>query len=138
MQMKKKKFRFIAGGVILLSVLTYLIYTGMEGTIRYYMTVSELIAKGDSIYGEKVSLGGRVVKGSIEWNKLKLKLKFSITDGKKSLPILYKGVVPDAFRDGASVVVEGTYSHKGFFQAATLLAKCPSKYLSIIPAKGKQ
>ncbi len=135
--MKKKKFRFIVGGVILLSVLVYLIYTGMEGTMHYYVTVSELIAKGNSIYGEEVNLGGRVVKGSIEWDRLKLKLKFSITDGKKSLPVVYKGVVPDAFKDGASVVAEGTYSPKGFFQATTLLAKCPSKYISIF-GKGKK
>jgi len=136
--MKKKKFRFIVGGGILLLVLIYLIYTGMEGTMRYYMTVSELTAKGNSIYGEKVSLGGRVVKGSIKWDRLKLKLKFSITDGKKSLPVIYKGVIPDAFKNGASVVAEGTYSPKGFFQATALLAKCPSKYLSVIPGKRKK
>ena len=135
--MKIKRFRFIIGGSILLLVLIYLIYTGMEGTMRYYMTVSELMAKGNSVYGEKVNLGGRVVRGSIEWDKLKLKLKFRITDGKKSLPVIYKGVIPDAFKNGASVVAEGTYSPRGFFRAAALLAKCPSKYLSAIPEKKK-
>jgi cytochrome c-type biogenesis protein CcmE len=127
---KKKRLRFIISGIILASALGYLIYTGMRGTVRYYMTVSELMAKGNSASAEGVRLGGRVVEGSINWDSLKLELKFDITDGKTKIPVLYKGVVPDAFKSGAQVIVEGTYSPGGFFRATTLLAKCPSKYLA--------
>jgi len=127
---KKKRLRFIIGGIILVLALGFLIYTGMRGTMRYYMTVSELVAKGNSAHGEGVRLGGRVVEGSINWDSLKLELKFNITDGKRKIPVLYKGVVPDAFKSGAQVIVEGTYSPGGVFRATTLLAKCPSKYVA--------
>jgi len=126
--MRKKKLRFIIGGIILFLVLGYLIYSGMRGTMLYYMTVSELMDKGDSAYGEGVRLGGRVVENSINWDSLKLELKFDITDGKKKIPVVYKGIVPDAFKSGADVIVEGRYSPQGGFHATTLLAKCPSKY----------
>lgn len=130
--MRKKKLRFIIGGIVLLVVLGYLIYTGMQGTMVYYMTVSELMAEGESIYDQGVRLGGRVMEGSINWDNLNLELKFDIADGRKSLPVVYKGVVPDAFKSGAEVIVEGTYSPQGFFQATTLLAKCPSKYRPLL------
>ncbi len=128
---KKKKLRFIIGAIVLVLVLGYLIYSGMRGTVLYYMTVSELMDKGNSTPGEGIRLGGRVEEGSINWNSLKLELKFDITDGKKKIPVVYKGVVPDAFKSGAQVIVEGTYSPGGAFRATTLLAKCPSKYLSV-------
>jgi cytochrome c-type biogenesis protein CcmE len=61
------------------------------------------------------------------------RISFVINDGKATLPVTYSGVVPDIFRAGIQVVVEGKYSGKGAFQATTLLAKCPSKFQSATP-----
>jgi cytochrome c-type biogenesis protein CcmE len=49
-------------------------------------------------------------------------------DGGESLPVIYQGVVPDTFKVGNEVVVEGTLKSNGIFQAYTLMPKCPSKY----------
>ncbi len=58
---------------------------------------------------------------------------FTISDGGHTLPVVYSGIVPDIFRPGITVVVEGHYTGQGPFQAQTLLAKCPSKFQAATP-----
>ncbi|MBI5166733.1 MAG: cytochrome c maturation protein CcmE [candidate division NC10 bacterium] len=129
MSMKKKRTKFIIAPAVVLVALGYLVYAGMRDAMLYYLTVSELKEKVPSIYGQGVRLGGRVVEGSIKWDPIALKLEFIIADEKENtLPVAYKGVVPDTFKGGVDVVVEGKYSPQGVFIANILLAKCPSKY----------
>lgn len=75
-----------------------------------------------------VRVSGLVVGETIDWDPQQLILRFEIADDGGSLPVLYKGVRPDMFRDGAQAVIEGKYSSGGVFEASTLLLKCPSKY----------
>ena len=124
--MRQKKFIF-AGLVIGLAI-AYLIFSALQGTTMYYLTVSEIKAKGDSIYTEAVRLGGKVEDGTIDFNRNSRVLKFTVTDGKESLPVVYSGVVPDAFKPDADVILEGKFNGSAF-EATTLLAKCPSKYV---------
>lgn len=125
---KSKKSKFIIAGVIILGIIGYLTYAGIRDTKLYYLTPTEIVNRGSSAYGEKMRLGGIVMDGSIEYDAQTLTLKFMIADGTNSLPVIYKGVVPDTFKNGVEVVVEGTYTSKEVFKAATLLTKCPSKY----------
>lgn len=127
--MKKRRKKFILGSLIVLLLVGYLVYTGLRDTMGYYMTVSELKAKGEPIYGEVLRLSGKVVDGSISWNPKELVLGFKIADDRESIDVVYKGVVPDTFKNGVDVVVEGKYTPEGVFQASVLLPKCPSKYL---------
>ncbi|NIM07412.1 MAG: cytochrome c maturation protein CcmE, partial [Armatimonadetes bacterium] len=57
-------------------------------------------------------------------------LKFTIidSDGDKVLPVVFRGVAPDTFKEDADVVAEGYLTPEGVFQASTILAKCPSRY----------
>ena len=124
-----KKKRFLIGGIIVFLALGYLGYTGFEGSATYYYTVGELIEQGNSIYGENVRLNGLVAPGSIEQESSNFIMRFTIINGEASLPVVYQGVVPDAFRVGNEVVVEGYLDSDSTFQANTILAKCPSKYV---------
>ena len=124
-----KKKRFLIGGIIVFLALGYLGYTGFEGSATYYYTVSELMEQGNSIYGENVRLNGLVAPGSIEQESSGFIMRFTIINGEASLPVVYQGVVPDAFRVGNEVVVEGYLDSDSTFQANTILAKCPSKYV---------
>ncbi len=125
---KSKKSKFIIAGVIILGIIGYLTYAGIRDTKLYYLTPTEIVNRGSGVYGEKMRLGGVVTAGSIEYDAQTLTLKFVVTDNTNSLPVIYKGVVPDTFKNGVEVVVEGTYTSKGVFKAVTLLTKCPSKY----------
>ena len=126
-----KSRKFLIGGLVVFLALGYLGYTGFTGTATYYYTVSELLAQGNSIYGENLRVNGQVAPGSVEQESAGFTLRFVIggIDGEKSLPVVYQGVVPDSFRVGSEIVVEGYLNSDGVFQAHTLMPKCPSKYV---------
>jgi cytochrome c-type biogenesis protein CcmE len=126
---KSKLNQFVVGAMVIVSAIGYLIYTGIRQTSVYYLTVSEVYAKGVSYHGEGMRVEGSVVEGSIKKDFSGLKAEFAISDGTDHrLPVAYKGIIPDMFRDGIDVVVEGRIDGDGVFQAHTLLTSCPSKY----------
>ncbi len=125
----KKKF-LIGGGIIFLAI-GYLAFVGFQSSATYYYEVSELLAQGTLVYDENVRVNGQVAPGSVEQEAQGRIIKFTITDieGGESLPVVYQGVVPDTFKVGNDVVVEGQYNSSGTFQAHTLMPKCPSRYV---------
>ena len=124
-----RRKRFLIVGLTVAIALGYLGFTAFQGASMYYLTVDELLARGDAAYGEQVRLMGRVADGSVDKNPSANTLRFDVTseDG-ASLPAVYSGMVPDAFKEEADVVLEGSLTPAGTFQADTLLVKCPSKY----------
>jgi len=124
-----RKKRFLIGGFIIVLAIGYLGYIGFQGSATYYYTVSEAIEQGSSIHDENVRVNGRVAAGSIEQEATGRTLRFTISDNTASLPVVYQGVVPDTFKVGSDVVVEGHLNSGGVFQADTILAKCPSRYV---------
>jgi cytochrome c-type biogenesis protein CcmE len=73
-------------------------------------------------------MGARVVPGTIQRDPGGREVAFSVTDGAQTIPVTYRGVIPDTFTDSVDVVVEGRYKKDGTFVATTLLAKCASRY----------
>ena len=127
--MKRTQRKFLIGFGIVIAAIGYLIYNGFNETTLYYLTVSELHAA--PVYDTNLRLNGHVVAGSIEKDeKAMLRVRFLAEEGGKQTLVVYSGVIPDTFKDGSDVVVEGTYAPDGTFTAHTLLAKCPSKYES--------
>ncbi len=114
-------------GIIILAV-AYLIYSGIQSTSMYYMTVDELLAPGNTSSGEQVRIGGKVVEGTVQSEPKSMTLRFVASGESKTVPVVYRGVVPDSFKPGAEVVLEGSLSSGGAFEANILLAKCPTKY----------
>ncbi len=112
----------------------YLGFIGFQSSATYYYEVSEFMEQGSSIYGENVRVNGPVAPGSVEQEAQGTILRFTITDVEveQNLPVVYRGVVPDTFKVGNEVVVEGYLNSDGIFQANTLVAKCPSKYVPSI------
>lgn len=113
---------------VVVVALGYLITTGLSSATVYYVTVGEFLAgSGDAGAPHKpVRVSGNVVPGSIE--RQGGVVRFVMADPSGSLPVEYRGVVPDIFGDDVQVVVEGRPDGVGGFQAKTLLAKCPSKF----------
>lgn len=126
--MKKQK-RFLIGFGLVAAAIGYLIYTGATETTLYYLTVSELHAA--PVYEKNLRLNGKVAVGTIERDEVgTMRVRFMAEQGGQKTPVVYTGVIPDTFKDGSDIVVEGTYGKDGTFTAHTLLAKCPSKYES--------
>ena len=125
-----KKKRFLIGGIIVFLAIGYLGYISFMSAATYYYEVGELLEQGNSIYGENLRVNGQVAPGSVEQEAQGRIIRFTIVDidGDESLPVVFQGVAPDTFKEGAEVVAEGQLNSDGIFQANTILAKCPSKY----------
>ncbi|UCG39117.1 MAG: cytochrome c maturation protein CcmE [bacterium] len=112
----------------------YLIFTGISDTGVYYRTVSEVLNGANIFDGRAIRISGEVVEDTVAYDQEKLLLTFSVrdTDNRRvTMQARYEGVMPDAFKEGAEVILEGTYSQvSNLFSATTLLAKCPSKYVA--------
>lgn len=121
--------RFLMGGIIVFLAIGYLVFMGFQDSVTYYYTVSELMEQGSSIYDENVRVKGQIAPGSVEQEAAGRVLRFTIIDEGESLSVTYLGAVPDTFKIGAEVVVEGQFNSNGIFQAHTLMPKCPSRYV---------
>lgn len=122
-----KKRYIIMGGIIVLAVAA-LVSAGLRGSVSYYLTVSELLDRGDELLNTKVRVIGRIVGDSIEWKADELELSFVISEGDRYLPVIYHGPRPSGFSAGSSILVEGQYRPDKVFHATTLIMRCPSKY----------
>lgn len=125
--MKTRRRRFIIITIVLLPVIGYLAYAGIRDMMFYYLTVSEVIEKGPQSSNGGVRVGGKVLEGSLNWDSKSSKLSFVMADDKKRLPVVYQGVIPDFFKQGTEVIIEGTYS-EGLFRASQIMSKCISSY----------
>lgn len=121
-----RRLRFILVFVVLASGIGWLVARGAREQVHYYVTVSELLGKEPGADLRGLRLSGIVEAGSIR--KEALELSFRVTDGSRSIPVDYDGVVPDTFAEEGEVVVEGVLGSDGVFRANFLMAKCPSKY----------
>ncbi len=119
--------KLIIGGLIILIIVVYLFWSGMKDSSVYFLTIDEFFAQADQLEGKGTRINGEVVPGSIQWDAPRLLLSFQLTDGNKVLNVQHKGVAPDTFQEGLSVVVEGKYEN-GTFNATQIMTKCPSKY----------
>jgi cytochrome c-type biogenesis protein CcmE len=127
--MTQKKTKFIVGSVLIVAAIGYLITTGINSTSKYFFTVDELMSQKVSYAGAGLKVKGNVVNGSIVRDTENyLKINFAIEDKSSNLNVIYEGIIPDMFKDGQEVVVEGTLAQDGVFHANTLLTSCPSKY----------
>jgi cytochrome c-type biogenesis protein CcmE len=121
-----RKRKFVAGGLVIVAALAYLVYAGVSQSIVYFVTPSELQAA--PVPGKAYRLGGMVQAGSLRWEPRSLDLTFTLSDGKASVPVRHKGTPPDLFAEGRGAVVEGMWTGEGYFKASLIMAKHSEEY----------
>jgi cytochrome c-type biogenesis protein CcmE len=120
-------------GVVVV-VVAYLAFSSVGNALVYYLTPTELLARGDAAVGETVRLGGQVAVGSV--NGPATDLRFVLTDGDSSIPV-HSTVAPTrSFREGSGAVVEGSLGPDGLFEATQVIVKHDENYEA--PAPGTQ
>ncbi len=141
-----RRRRFLIGGLIIVSGLTYLIYGAMQEAVVYFVTPTELRSE-ITTQDRFLRIGGMVVPGSLSKDLDRRTFHFRITDGQESIAVHFQGVPPDLFSEGKGAVVEGRLDKGGVFQASTVMAKHaeeysphqegadPSKLRSFVPAQ---
>jgi cytochrome c-type biogenesis protein CcmE len=125
--MKLKKRYLFGGGIVILAI-AYLITLSLGSSVSYYLTVSELMNGNDEMYNNRVRVIGNIVDDSVEWNAEKVELKFAISEGGETLPVVYNGARPAGFEPGSDILVEGELQPDKQFLADQLILRCPSKY----------
>lgn len=138
----KKRGRVIGGALALVIVLGgfgYLLYGNIGDNIVYFLTPSELLAKGEKAFDAPVRLGGQVVPGTVKWDADALDLSFQLRDedGEHMVAVQSKGAPPAMFREGQGVVVEGRLARADgtpVFQSTNLMVRHSNEYQP--PAEG--
>jgi cytochrome c-type biogenesis protein CcmE len=108
-----------------------LLFFGARGKGVYSLSVPELSTSQKAVSGGGVRVGGRVIEGSVAYDSARPSLVFDITDPKDGgrVTIAYKNIMPDGFKPGSDVIVEGQYRvAENRLEATVLMTKCPSKY----------
>ena len=127
MTRKQRRAVLIVSGLGVLGVALGLVLFALSGTITYFKTPSDLAEKPVAA-GQRFRLGGLVADGTVKRGQ-GLDVEFSVTDTIKTVPVLYRGVLPDLFREGQGVVAEGRLDPDGRFRADSVLAKHDETYM---------
>ena len=123
---KRRRLWIVVISLLLLSAATALILTAFRDSIVFFYTPTELAEKPVAP-GRPLRIGGLVEDGSV--TRTGDVIHFRVTDMKSTLPVVYKGILPDLFREGQGVVAEGTLGTDGTFQARQVLAKHDENYM---------
>ncbi len=126
--------KFAIGAVLIVGSVGYLMASGIKETGQFFFTPTELsqkVATDPTFYDVGMKVGARVVPGSVERETANQLLKFRITDGSATYPVVFRGLPPDTFTDSVEVVVEGRLQKDGVIHATDVLAKCGSRYESV-------
>src|SRR5690606_6230758 len=123
---KTRRLLALAAAGSVLCVAVALVLVAMKEDIVFFRSPSDILKDGAE--GMQVRLGGMVESDSVVRSPDGLQVTFHVTDGAGSVPVSYSGILPDLFREGQGVVVEGTM-RDGTFQAASVLAKHDETYI---------
>jgi cytochrome c-type biogenesis protein CcmE len=127
MTRKQRRLILIGSSLGVLAVAVALVLGSLRESIVFFNSPSD-IADHKAAPGKRVRLGGMVKMGSVERGD-DLQVRFEVTDGNKDIPVDYRGIVPDLFREGQGVVAEGHVEPDGLFKADTVLAKHDETYM---------
>ena len=127
--MKPKHQRLLLAGLAILAVLgaSVLALSALKDQAAFFYAPSDVKTHGLPL-GKAVRLGGLVQSGSIRKAADGVTMEFVVTDGGATVPVRFKGIAPDLFREKSGVVAEGQFQSDGSFVASNLLAKHDEKY----------
>jgi cytochrome c-type biogenesis protein CcmE len=118
----------VAAGLVTLGGAAALVLNAFNSNVMFFVTPSQLAA--DSMtHTARLRVGGLVEHGSVQRDASGLTVRFMITDTAREIPVVYRGVLPDLFREGKGVVAQGRLSPEGVFVADQVLAKHDENYM---------
>ena len=128
MTRKRRRLIFHALAMLLLGAAAALVLNAFSDSLVFFYSPTELAAKSVPP-GHLVRIGGLVEEGSLARDADGVTIRFRVTDLKRSLDVVYRGVLPDLFRAGQGVVAEGELAEDGSFVAREVLAKHDETYM---------
>lgn len=123
---QKKRLGLIAGGLIICGAAAALVFNAFEENLVFFFSPSQ-VAAHEAPEGRAFRIGGFVQEGSVQRQKDGVTVRFEVTDTAHTVPVTYKGSLPDLFKEGKGVVAQGKLQN-GVFVADQVLAKHDENY----------
>ena len=128
MKPRHKRFIAISVGVAALGVAAALVLSAFQSNLVFFFTPSQ-VAANEAPQGRTFRIGGLVTPGSVKRQPDGVTVQFVVTDTAKDIPVVYRGILPDLFREGKGVVAQGQLGADGVFRASEVLAKHDENYM---------
>jgi len=128
MKSRHKKLLVILLGLSGLGIATALILNAFQSNLVFFYSPTE-VHEGKAPLDRAFRIGGLVEDGSVQRDPDGLTVRFVVTDTAKSTPVIYKGILPDLFKEGKGVVAEGKMGADGLFNSSQVLAKHDENYM---------
>jgi cytochrome c-type biogenesis protein CcmE len=128
MKSRNKKLLAIGLAVVGLTIVVSLVLNALDEASRFFYSPTE-VAAGKAPQDRAFRIGGLVEVGSLKRDPGSLTVSFMVTDTAKTIPVTYKGILPDLFKEGKGVVAEGKMGEGGAFMATQVLAKHDENYM---------
>ena len=124
---KRRRLSIIIIGLVMLGTAAALVLTAFEDNLVFFFSPTDL--KSKTVAAEqRIRIGGLVEEGSVKKSEDGLVVNFRVTDLENALPVTFKGVLPDLFREGQGIIAEGRVV-QGTFNASEVLAKHDENYM---------
>ena len=128
MKSRNKKLLAIGLSVVGLAIAAGLILNAFRSNLVFFFSPSEVV-EGKAPKDRAFRIGGLVEDGSVQRDPDGLTVRFAVTDTAQTMPVVYKGILPDLFKEGKGVVAEGKIGTDGVFAASQVLAKHDENYM---------
>ncbi len=153
-----QRMKFVIGGLLILAAVVYLIVSSTQANSEYFMTISELNAKGQTVVDKNLRVSGAIVGDTIQYDPQTLTLTFEVANvpgdnaeieaqgglaevlhqavidtTRPRMKVIYVGPKPDLLRNEAQAIMTGHIGTDGVFHADELLLKCPTRYEQAVP-----
>jgi len=128
MKPRHKRLAIVAGGVAAIAIAAGLVLNAFQSNLVFFFSPSQ-IAAGEAPKDRAFRIGGMVQTGSLKRLGDGLTVEFIVTDTAQNVPVTYKGILPDLFREGKGVVAQGRLGTDGVFRADEVLAKHDENYM---------
>ena len=112
--------------MVALGIATALVLMAFQKNLVFFFTPSQ-VAANEAPQGKTFRIGGMVLEGSVKRDGVDV--HFVVTDTAKTIPVVYRGALPDLFREGKGVVAQGQLGADGVFRAREVLAKHDENYM---------
>jgi cytochrome c-type biogenesis protein CcmE len=128
MKPRHRRFALIGLGVAALGLAAFLVLNAFQKNLVFFFTPTQ-VAANEAPKERTFRIGGLVEPGSLKRQPDGVSVQFVVTDTAKEIPVVYKGVLPDLFKEGKGVVAQGRLGADGRFVASEVLAKHDENYM---------
>jgi cytochrome c-type biogenesis protein CcmE len=134
MKRRHKRIIFIVCCLAALGLAAWLVLAAFKNNLVFFFSPTQVATK-EAPMGRTFRIGGLVQEGTLKTDRDGLTISFTVTDTANTIPVVYKGILPDLFKEGRGCVAQGKVGSDGVFYADQIMAKHDENYMPPEAAK---